>query len=161
MGLAHHSSVRKFPSQFPPKSLRFAPLFFSTSIQSPGFFMATANPSLDLQDRVTPPCAIVIFGASGDLTKRKLVPALFRLYQEKLLPEQFAIVGISRSAMSHEEFRQRMEEAINKTATIIPTTARIFFAKLSPFMLSTGALSPHWTKASGSDLMLGGVQMKF
>jgi glucose-6-phosphate 1-dehydrogenase len=37
-------------------------------------------------------CAIVIFGASGDLTKRKLVPALYRLYQEKLLPEQFGSI---------------------------------------------------------------------
>ncbi len=71
-------------------------------------------------DRKTPPCAIVIFGASGDLTKRKLVPALFRLYEEKLLPEQFAIVGISRSVMSHEDFRNRMQEAIAKYA---PTQA--------------------------------------
>ncbi len=78
--------------------------------------MPNIHSSVDLQERVTPPCAIVIFGASGDLTKRKLVPALFRLYQEKLLPEQFAIVGISRSAMSHDEFRQRMEDAITKYA---------------------------------------------
>lgn len=78
--------------------------------------MSTTYSSDDLQERVALPCAIVIFGASGDLTKRKLVPALFRLYQEKLLPEQFAIVGISRSAMTHDEFRTRMEEAITKYA---------------------------------------------
>jgi glucose-6-phosphate 1-dehydrogenase len=78
--------------------------------------MPTNNSMTDLQERVSPPCAIVIFGASGDLTKRKLVPALFRLYEEKLLPEEFAIVGISRSAMTHDEFRTRMQEAIAKYA---------------------------------------------
>ncbi len=78
--------------------------------------MSNSTPDLQLSERVTPPCAIVIFGASGDLTKRKLVPALFRLYEEKLLPEEFAIVGISRSAMSHDEFRTRMQEAIAKYA---------------------------------------------
>ncbi len=65
-------------------------------------------------ERVAPPCVIVIFGASGDLTKRKLVPALFQLSQEKLIPSQFAIVGISRSAMSHEDFRGRMRDAIQQ-----------------------------------------------
>ena len=69
-------------------------------------------------ERVAPPCVIVIFGASGDLTKRKLVPALFKLSQEKLIPSEFAIVGISRSAMSHEDFRGRMREAITKFAGV-------------------------------------------
>jgi glucose-6-phosphate 1-dehydrogenase len=48
---------------------------------------------------------IVVFGANGDLARRKLLPALFHLYQEGLLPERFAVVGSSRSAMSDEEFR--------------------------------------------------------
>ena len=41
------------------------------------------------------PCAMVIFGAGGDLTKRKLMPALYNLDKGKLLPDQFAIVGVS------------------------------------------------------------------
>ncbi len=53
------------------------------------------------------PCAIVIFGAAGDLTKRLLVPALYNLAAEKLLPEEFAIVGIARSRQEDETFRQR------------------------------------------------------
>ncbi len=57
-------------------------------------------------------CIIVIFGASGDLTKRKLVPALFNLYHQKLLPEQFAILGVSRSSLSDDPFRERMTENI-------------------------------------------------
>jgi glucose-6-phosphate 1-dehydrogenase len=62
--------------------------------------------------RTTEPCAVVIFGASGDLTKRKLVPALYRLSQERLLPAEFAVVGISRTPMSDDDFRGKMKEAV-------------------------------------------------
>src|SRR5437660_7073575 len=63
-------------------------------------------------ERTAEPCIVVIFGASGDLTKRKLVPALYRLTQERLLPAEFAIVGFARSEMSHEDFRAKMKDAI-------------------------------------------------
>jgi glucose-6-phosphate 1-dehydrogenase len=63
-------------------------------------------------ERTAEPCIVVIFGASGDLTKRKLVPALYRLAQERLLPAEFAIVGLARTEMSSEEFRARMKEAV-------------------------------------------------
>ena len=49
--------------------------------------------------------AIVIFGASGDLTKRKLLPAIYSLFQRGLLSQKVAVVGVARTAMSHEEFR--------------------------------------------------------
>jgi len=52
------------------------------------------------QERVPDPCIVVIFGASGDLTKRKLLPALFHLQQEGLLPEGFAVVGVARRDIS-------------------------------------------------------------
>jgi glucose-6-phosphate 1-dehydrogenase len=58
------------------------------------------------------PCVVMIFGASGDLTRRKLVPALYRLTQERLLPAEFAIVGFSRTPMSHDAFRAKMKEAV-------------------------------------------------
>ena len=51
---------------------------------------------------------LVIFGASGDLTARKLIPALFDLFRGKFLPEKFAILGTSRSALSDEEFRKKV-----------------------------------------------------
>jgi len=54
----------------------------------------------------------VIFGASGDLTKRKLVPALYSLFVQKLLPPKFALLGVSRSAFSNETFREMMRSAI-------------------------------------------------
>ena len=56
--------------------------------------------------RPSPPCAIVIFGAAGDLTKRKLLPALYNLKASGLLPRQLAIVGVARKEKSHEQFRE-------------------------------------------------------
>ncbi len=63
------------------------------------------------------PCVMVIFGASGDLTKRKLIPALYNLAQEKLLSKQFAVVGCARRPMSTEAFREKMSQDIRKFAT--------------------------------------------
>jgi glucose-6-phosphate 1-dehydrogenase len=53
---------------------------------------------------------LIIFGASGDLTKRKLIPALFELYKQNLLPDKFAVLGASRSGLSDEDFRERADE---------------------------------------------------
>lgn len=55
---------------------------------------------------------LVIFGASGDLTKRKLIPALYSMEILDLLPEKFAIIGVSRSEMNDDLFRRAMEEAL-------------------------------------------------
>lgn len=63
-------------------------------------------------ERTAEPCAVVIFGASGDLAKRKLIPALYRLVQDRLLPAEFAVVGLGRTEMSDEEFRARMKENV-------------------------------------------------
>lgn len=65
-------------------------------------------------NRKTPPCAVVIFGANGDLTKRKLLPALYRLAWEGRLAPGFAVVGISRTPMSNDEFRGHMRESVAK-----------------------------------------------
>ncbi len=59
-------------------------------------------------------CIVTIFGASGDLTKRKLIPALYNLALEKKLPERFAVVGYARSEMTHEAFRDKMREAVQR-----------------------------------------------
>ncbi len=55
---------------------------------------------------------LVIFGASGDLTKRKLIPALFDLYKQKLLPEKFAVLGASRTKMTDAAFRNIADDFI-------------------------------------------------
>ncbi|HXW84168.1 MAG TPA: glucose-6-phosphate dehydrogenase [Candidatus Binataceae bacterium] len=66
--------------------------------------------------RETPPCTVVIFGASGDLAKRKLLPALYNLVQvgAGAMPGKSAVVGFARSQMSQEQFRQSSREAIDR-----------------------------------------------
>jgi glucose-6-phosphate 1-dehydrogenase len=66
------------------------------------------------------PCAIVIFGASGDLAKRKLIPAIYEMAKEKLLHESSYVVGYSRSEMSDEQFRKVARESIEKYARSRP-----------------------------------------
>ena len=82
--------------------------------------MATTqeNPLLEgLQLRRTPdPCALVIFGASGDLTQKKLFPALYSLAFRKLLPDRFAVLGVARSEETDDEFKERMKEAVQQHA---------------------------------------------
>ena len=75
-----------------------------------------ANPLLEgLQLRRTPdPCALVIFGASGDLTRRKLFPALYSLALRRLLPERFGVVGVARTEESDDQFRERMKHAVQE-----------------------------------------------
>ena len=60
---------------------------------------------MESQARPGDPCVLVIFGAAGDLTKRLLVPALYNLRRAKLLPETFAVVGVSRDDIDNETFR--------------------------------------------------------
>jgi glucose-6-phosphate 1-dehydrogenase len=63
-----------------------------------------------------PPCAMVIFGATGDLARRKLLPALYRLSQQRVIPSEFAILGNSRQPLSDDEFRAAMKEALAEFA---------------------------------------------
>jgi glucose-6-phosphate 1-dehydrogenase len=73
-----------------------------------------ANPlEVGLGVRRTPdPCVLVVFGASGDLTKRKLFPALYALAYRKLLPERFAVVGVARTEESSRQFVSTMRKAV-------------------------------------------------
>jgi glucose-6-phosphate 1-dehydrogenase len=63
------------------------------------------------------PCVMVIYGATGDLTKRKLFPALYNLAKGNLLSQQFAVVCISRSEMSNETFREQITQGMKSFAT--------------------------------------------
>jgi glucose-6-phosphate 1-dehydrogenase len=63
------------------------------------------------------PCVMVIFGAAGDLTRRKLIPALYNLAKYQLLSREFAVVGLARSGMSTEDFRKTITEEMKEFAT--------------------------------------------
>ena len=69
------------------------------------------------QERTPEPLIIVIFGASGDLTQRKLVPALYQLKQERRLPSELTIVGVARREWSHDYFREQMRQGIEEFGT--------------------------------------------
>ena len=66
--------------------------------------------------RVADPCIMVIFGAAGDLTRRKLIPALYNLAKADLLSREFAILGIAHNPMSDDEFRKKLTEDIHNYA---------------------------------------------
>ena len=62
--------------------------------------------------RPADPCALVIFGATGDLTKRLVVPALYNLSRSKVLPEQFALIGVARSDGTADSWRERLHDML-------------------------------------------------
>src|SRR6516162_939072 len=64
--------------------------------------------------RVSEPCAIVLFGATGDLAHRKLVPALFQLARGGNLPSECAIIGFARRSWSDQELRAEYEKTLTK-----------------------------------------------
>jgi glucose-6-phosphate 1-dehydrogenase len=64
--------------------------------------------------RTPDPCALVVFGASGDLTHKKLMPALYSLMVRRLLPARFVIVGVARTDGDDDAFRDDMKDAVQK-----------------------------------------------
>src|ERR1017187_2153619 len=66
------------------------------------------------------PCTIVIFGASGDLTARKLIPALYHLFKDKLMPPVFRIVGFARREKTDESWRQELRTALDQFSRTKP-----------------------------------------
>ena len=82
--------------------------------------VTVANPSLgvaDLCEVPARPCVIIIFGAAGDLTKRKLMPALYNLRLNKQLPEDFAIIGLARAEKDDDTFKEELGAAMQEYAT--------------------------------------------
>jgi len=80
--------------------------------------------------RSRPPdhCTIVIFGVTGDLTHRKLVPALYNLAKEGDLPEKFAVIGTSTSVTSADEFRAQLQESVSKFSRTRPLDESVWKA---------------------------------
>jgi glucose-6-phosphate 1-dehydrogenase len=77
-------------------------------------------------ERSADACSIVIFGASGDLTKRKLLPALYNLALSRVLPGNFAVVGVARRKKTDDEFRAEMRDGIAKFSRRKPIDESVF-----------------------------------
>lgn len=78
---------------------------------------STVGGELNAEERCQDPCVMVIFGASGDLTKRLLMPAIYNLACDGLLPERFAIIGIAMDEMTTDEFQAKMSKDIREFST--------------------------------------------
>jgi glucose-6-phosphate 1-dehydrogenase len=90
---------------------------------------------------------LVIFGASGDLTKRKLIPALYELNCQKLLPQKFIILGVGRTKLDDDHFRKKMIDELtenSKNTKIIPHELKDFINKLYYFPLDTKSISNYY-----------------
>ncbi len=79
------------------------------------------NPLVEGLERLpVHPTALVIFGATGDLAHRKLLPALYNLAHEGALPERFELIGVARSDQAHEDFRGMARESIERFSRTSP-----------------------------------------
>ena len=89
---------------------------------------AQTNPLREAMPRATAPepCVVVLFGATGDLTGRKLVPALYNLAREGMLPAGFSIVGFARRPKTDEQFRADMLDAVNKHSRLKPALPEVW-----------------------------------
>ena len=74
-------------------------------------------------ERAPAPCVFVIFGASGDLTRRKLIPALYNLAVSRLLPPGMSIVGFALTEIDEEQFRKSMREAVGRLTPVLEALA--------------------------------------
>src|ERR1041384_5602526 len=74
----------------------------------------------DAERKAVTPCSIVIFGASGDLTARKLIPALYHLFKDKQMPSAFRVVGFARREKTDESWRQELRTALDQFSRTKP-----------------------------------------
>jgi glucose-6-phosphate 1-dehydrogenase len=83
--------------------------------------------------RIADPCVMVIFGFTGDLTRRKLIPALYNLASQQLLSREFAVIGVGRTPMSDEDARKKITEEFKKfaTGTVDPELLESFVQRIS------------------------------
>jgi len=89
-----------------------------------------------IKERAIDPCVFVIFGGTGDLAHRKLLPALCHLYYADMLPRSFAILAYASSSLSDEEYRESVRDSIRKAAPHLPSEGHIWddFAGMLHYM---------------------------
>lgn len=98
--------------------LGFHELVFSEAKQTSG--LESQQQAISLQNQRSPPCVIVVFGATGDLTGRKLLPALYQLSRDGYLSENMAIIGFARGENNHDTFRSKMGDTIDQFSRTKP-----------------------------------------
>jgi len=76
----------------------------------------------------TEPCSIVIFGASGDLTARKLIPALYHLFKEQQMPSSFRVIGFARREKTDDSWRQELRAALDQFSRTKPVDEKVWTA---------------------------------
>ena len=103
------------------------------------------NPLLDnLRIEPTPGATtLVIFGASGDLTRRKLLPALYSLSRGQRLPARFAVVGVGRSTMTDEQFRQQFHDSLKEFAKVDARSDEVVRSLQAQMYFVSGDMDDH------------------
>ena len=102
---------------------------------------------------VPPPTAMVVFGGSGDLAHRKIVPALYNLELHRLLPQNFAFVGTSRSEFSDEEYRADMRKAVEEFSRTQPIQHQVWESFASRLHYIAGSSADPGTYGRIGDLL--------
>jgi glucose-6-phosphate 1-dehydrogenase len=96
---------------------------------------------LDFKRKQVEPCSIVIFGASGDLTARKLIPALYHLFTEKQLPNPVRIIGFARREKSHEAWRAELKVGVETFSRTRRVDAQVWESFATNLFYSQGEFS--------------------
>src|SRR5476649_1718755 len=86
-------------------------------------------------------CSIVIFGASGDLTARKLIPALYHLYKEKQMPADFRVIGFARREKSDDSWREELRTALDQFSRTKPVDDAVWKAFAANVVYCQGEFS--------------------
>src|SRR5437868_10796734 len=81
---------------------------------------------LNFGRKAVEPCSIVIFGASGDLTARKLIPALYHLAKENQMPPDYRIVGFARREKTDDSWRKELREALDQFSRTKPVDEKVW-----------------------------------
>src|SRR5271155_4904086 len=93
------------------------------------------------QRRLGEPCSIVIFGASGDLTARKLIPAFYHLCKDKMMPPAFRIIGFARREKTDESWRAELRQALDQFSRTKPVDEKIWSQFASNLCYCAGDLA--------------------
>lgn len=97
--------------------------------------------NIGMERKLTDPCSIVIFGASGDLTARKLIPAFYHLYMDKLMPPAFRVIGFARREKSDESWRQELRTALDQFSRTKPVNEKVWQEFSANLFYCTGDLT--------------------